>query len=63
LENPPSVHARESGLSGPLLSREGGLENPPSVLERLQAEVKSICAIPQVLAFAQHVRSPNGVAR
>ena len=43
----------ESGLSSPLPQRHGGLENPPSVdvPGRLEAKVKSFCAIPQVLAF------------
>ena len=44
---------KESGLSSPLPPSKGGLENPPSfdVPGKLEAKVKSFCAIPQVLAF------------
>ncbi|MHB1308436.1 MAG: HsdR family type I site-specific deoxyribonuclease, partial [Limisphaerales bacterium] len=50
---------KERGLSSPRPIAEnggqvlkgGGQECPPSVLGRLEAKVKSFCAIPQVLAF------------
>ena len=53
LESPPSVEERGVGLENPpaVEERFGGLENPPSVLGRLEAKVKSFCAIPQALAF------------
>ena len=55
LQNPPSVDERQGGLQNPpsVDERQGGLENPPSVNVpgRLEAKVKSFCAIPQVLAF------------
>ncbi len=43
----------EGGLSSPLPTNKGGLENPPSVdvPGRLEAKVKSFCAIPQMLAI------------
>ncbi|MEN8133072.1 MAG: HsdR family type I site-specific deoxyribonuclease, partial [Pseudomonadota bacterium] len=42
----------ERGLSSPrLFDEKGGQECPPSVPGRLEAKVKSFCAIPQVLAF------------
>ncbi len=45
--------SKESGLSSPLPSTKGGQECPPSLDApgRLEAKVKSFCAIPQVLAF------------
>ena len=43
---------QERGLSSPRpIEEAGGQECPPSVLGRLEAKVKSFCAIPQVLAF------------
>ena len=43
---------QERGLSSPRpIEKAGGQECPPSVLGRLEANVKSFCAIPQVLAF------------
>jgi type I restriction enzyme R subunit len=57
-ENPVKAKLREgefileSGLSSPPPSSKGGLENPPSDIPgRLEAKVKSFCAIPQLLAF------------
>jgi len=57
-ENPVKAKLRvgqfllESGLSSPLPSSKGGLENPPSDIPgKLEAKVKSFCAIPQLLAF------------
>jgi type I restriction enzyme, R subunit len=42
----------KGGLSSPRLVEEaGGQECPPSVPGRLEAKIKSFCAIPQVLAF------------
>ena len=43
---------QERGLSSPRpIEEAGGQECPPSALGRLEAKVKSFCAIPQVLAF------------
>jgi type I restriction enzyme R subunit len=43
---------KERGLSSPRpIKEKGGHECPPSVLGRLEAKVKTFCAIPQVLAF------------
>jgi type I restriction enzyme R subunit len=43
---------KERGLSSPRpIKEKGGQECPPSVLGRLEAKVKTFCAIPQVLAF------------
>ena len=58
-ENPVKAKVREGqfilegGFSNPQQSKKGGQECPPSVdvPGRLEAKVKSFCAIPQVLAF------------
>ncbi len=43
---------KERGLSSPRpIEEKGGQECPPSVLGRLEAKVRTFCAIPQVLAF------------
>jgi type I restriction enzyme R subunit len=43
---------KERRLSSPRpIEEAGGHECPPSVLGRLEAKVRTFCAIPQVLAF------------
>ena len=55
LENSPSFQEKARLGALPLQSKEvqenGGQECPPSVPGRLEAKVKTFCAIPQVLAF------------
>ncbi|TAG08987.1 MAG: HsdR family type I site-specific deoxyribonuclease [Verrucomicrobia bacterium] len=51
LSNGFMLWEEENGLSSPLVEGKNGLENPWSVIGKLEAKVKSFCAIPQVLAF------------